>query len=172
MEPTIIAQVMCLALMSPEFHLNKSRQDLACRSIGQILEDSEESDVDPSLLIAVIFTESSWRKSAVSPVGACGLTQVIPKYTGGSLTGTRRYTCSQLKRPRNAIRAGSKILGFWINRYGNGNIKVGLCGYSSGFRCKGERPLKAGMRYALKVLKMKRKIDRIYKEKLSIYNRH
>tara|TARA_B100000700_G_C14941296_1_gene806892 strand:+ start:750 stop:1271 length:522 start_codon:yes stop_codon:yes gene_type:complete len=169
METTIIAHVMCLALSSPELHLSEYRKSLSCQSLDHLIVEARKNDVDPVLLISVIFVESGWRRSAVSPAGACGLTQVIPKYTGNRLTGTKKYTCRQLKNPKNSITAGSKTLSFWINNYGRGNLKVGLCGYSSGFRCKGKRRLKAGFAYAEKVLRIKKKIDRIYRKKLSIY---
>ena len=160
MEIAILVQTLCLTFSSPNFYLSKSRQQLVCNSIEQVYKESTENNISPTLLLALIYVESGWKKTAVSWAGACGLTQVIPKYTGTYPTKTRRYTCKQLKNPRTSIRAGAKILSYWVNKYARGNVRIGLCGYSSGYRCKGPRAVKRGMRYARKVLKIQKKIEK------------
>tara|TARA_R100001509_G_scaffold165380_1_gene146736 strand:+ start:573 stop:1082 length:510 start_codon:yes stop_codon:yes gene_type:complete len=168
MDFAILPHIICLTMASPEFHLNKSKQDLVCKFANQIVDQSIENGIDPTLTVALIYIESGWDKDAVSHAGACGLSQVIPKYTGSKLTKTKRYTCEQLKNPKNSISAGIKTLRYWVHEYGKGRVRVGLCGYSSGFRCKGKGKLKRGYRYAKKVLKVKSKIDRAYKNRLKI----
>ena len=125
----------------------------------QIVESAENHRIKPEILISLIFVESSFKRKAVSKAGACGLTQVMPKYTGGPAL-RKKLTCKQLKNPRTSIKAGSKILAWWIS-YHNGNLKRALCGYNAGFRCSYRknkngkivrRPNKYGMRYARKVL--------------------
>ena len=148
---------MCLTLSEPDFYLNKKRHKNVCQFAGQVYKESKKNNIDPILLMAVIYRESGWKKTVVSPAGACGLTQVIPKYTGKYSPVKKKYSCKQLKNPKISISAGARILKWWI-KYHKGDVRRGLCGYSSGFRCKGKRPLKAGMRYADRVLKTKRKI--------------
>ena len=50
---------------------------------GWILEASERQDLDPELLASLVLTESSFRKNAVSNVGAIGPAQVRPEYWSG-----------------------------------------------------------------------------------------
>jgi len=127
-----------------------------------IVKNAQINDIKPELLVSLIFVESSFNYWAVSHAGACGLTQVLPKYTGKI---TKKYTCEQLKVPRNSIYVGAKTLRFWINHHDD--ISRGLCGYNAGFRCsyrrnkKGKivkRPNKYGMRYARKVQRISKRI--------------
>lgn len=131
----------------------------ACEYSSVIIAEATKNDIDPHLYIALILVESGFNKRAVSNKGACGLTQVLPKYTGG-IANKKKYTCEQLKNPRISIATGAEILKYWIHTYAQGDERVGLCGYNAGFRCKitknRKRPHKAGMRYANKVLMLKR----------------
>ena len=168
-ESVLLVKAMCLAFTvtasPPDFWLSKSRKNLACESSAQIVKESRALDIDPTLIMALITVESNWKRTAVSRADACGLTQVIPKYTGRI---TKKHTCEQLKVPKNSIYVGIKTLKFWLN-FHKGNVPRGLCSYNAGFRCsykrnkKGKiikRPTRHGMRYARKVLKIKEKIDR------------
>jgi len=163
MEAMAIVQLFCAVFASgpPNFYLTPQRQNLACSSAGQIIYESEKVDIDPTLVMALISVESNWKKTAVSKANACGLTQVIPKYTGKI---TKKHTCAQLKVPKNSIYVGIKTLKYWINWH-RGDISRGLCAYNAGYRCGGKRPNKHGMRYARKVLKVQKMINRLYKEK-------
>ena len=118
----------------------------------QIVKSAKEYKIKPEILVSLIFVESSFRRKAVSNKGACGLTQVMPKYTG-KYSPVKNYSCDQLKNPYASIRAGSKILRWWIN-YHNGDLKRALCSYNAGFRCgkKRKKVSKYGMKYASKVL--------------------
>ena len=165
MEASAIASIFCLMfsnLSPPDFYLSKTRKSLACKSSEQIIKESKHADIEPTLIVALIFVESNWKRTVVSRANACGLTQVIPKYTGKI---TKKHTCEQLKVPKNSIYVGIKTLKYWID-YHEGNISRGLCSYNAGYRCsykkkKGKiikRPNKYGMRYARKVLKVKKMI--------------
>ena len=159
MDIAIAVQIFCFVFSSPDYHLSTQRKALACKSIEHVFKESEKHNISPTLLLSVIYVESGWKKNAVSHANACGLTQVIPKYTGNRNTGTRRLTCRQLKKPRIAITAGAKTLSYWVNKYAKGNIPTALCGYSSGYRCKGSRISRGGMRYARKVLRFQKRIE-------------
>ena len=55
---------------------------LASRYRGSVLKESARYDLDPSLLYAIIETESSFNPRARSPVPAFGLMQLVPKSGG------------------------------------------------------------------------------------------
>ncbi len=158
MEQLLTIKLICLVFSSgpPDFWLSDYRQKLICQQASTVITEATKNGIEPSLMLSLITIESNWKRTAVSHAGACGLTQVIPKYTGRIV---RKYTCDQLKKPKTAIAAGSKILRWWID-YHNGDITRGLCSYNAGFRCGKERktPSKGGMRYAKKVLNMQKKI--------------
>jgi len=154
----VTTQIFCMIFASagpPDFYLTQSRKALACKVSPQIIEDSKANELEPTLILALITVESGWNKSVVSHAGACGLTQVVPRYTGKI---TRKYKCNELKQPKHSIRAGTKILRWWINHH-KGDIARGLCAYNAGYRCGGKKPNRSGMRYARKVLKYKNIFD-------------
>ena len=139
------AKILCYALMS----ISMPRAEFACEHMETLVEAAEENDLRPELVVAMIHVESNWNHKAVSRANACGLTQVLPKYTKNP-----KLTCKELKDPETSIRTGAKALGYWVNKYGKGNERIGLCGYLAGFRCKGENKNNAGYnRYAPKVLR-------------------
>ena len=170
-EIVMMIGIYCSIFSSQDFHLSKYRKKTACSSTELIIKESKKNNIDQDIIFALIYVESAWKKTAVSSANACGLTQVIPKYTGKI---TKKYTCSQLKIPRNSIRAGIKTLKFWIDHH-DGNVARGLCSYNAGYRCsyvknkKGKvikRPNRHGMRYAKKVLSVKNDIKQKYREKI------
>ena len=68
-----------------------------------IVLHSERQGLDPLLVAAVIRQESTYRSQAVSPVGAVGLMQVMPRYW--------QQTCpGNLYNENNNIQCGSYIL--------------------------------------------------------------
>ncbi len=162
MEMATMVQILCLAFSSmspPDFYISDYRKNLACNSSKQIVKEAKSVNLEPTLIVALIFVESNWKRTVVSDANACGLTQVIPKYTGKI---TKKHTCAQLKVPKNSIHVGIKTLKFWVDHH-KGDISRGLCGYNAGFRCHGKKPNRHGMRYARKILKLKSKIDLLIK---------
>lgn len=165
----VLAQLYCLVFASgpPDFYLSEYRKKLICKSAPQVIEQAREVDIEPSLVMALISVESNWNRTVVSSANACGLTQVIPKYTGKI---TKKYTCKQLQIPRNSIYVGIKTLKYWIDWHAKNQpedkytdleiLKRGLCSYNAGYRCgPNRRPIRAGMRYAKKVLDVQKMIN-------------
>lgn len=140
------AELICAAVIA----LGMPNADFACQHMETVVEVSERYDLDPIILTALIHIESRWTPKAKSRVGACGLTQVIPKFT-------RKFgyvSCKMLKRdPELAIRKGGQILSYWIENYGKGSVEIGLCAYNAGYRCRGRGADKGGLRYARNVIK-------------------
>ena len=156
------ALVFC-AIIGNNFELSEKYKTKACSYIPTIIAEAEKNKIEPELLTALIMVESGFQSRVVSSKGACGLTQIIPKYSAGYRNRFgNKLSCKELLDPKTSIKRGAKILGWWV-RYHNGNVSKALCGYSSGFRCKvtktRKKPLKAGMRYSRKVLKYKRILD-------------
>ena len=143
----ITAAVLCAAMMSAQV----PRAKYACTHTRQVVAASKKNKFDPIVLVALISVESNWRPHVVSSANACGLTQVIPKWSKG-------YTCKQLKNPKTSIKVGSRIFGYWLHKYGKGDYYTALCGYNAGFRCKGKHPNKWGKSYSKKVMKMATRI--------------
>ena len=141
------------------------RSNLACKTAPFALKEAKANSIRSTLLFSLIYVESGWDKKAISKDNACGLTQVVPKWTGWKVP---KLTCKQLHDPKTSIKTGAKLLKYWIYVYGKGDERVGLCGYNKGFRCKGKKPNKRGMMYAKKVLKVEQNlIKAVYTEKLN-----
>jgi soluble lytic murein transglycosylase-like protein len=146
------AELICGAILA----IGMPNADYACEHMDNVVLYSTEYNIDPVLLTAMIYAESRWNPVVESRAGACGLTQIIPKWS-------RKFgyvSCKQLKNnPVLAIRKGAQILSYWIYKYGKGSMKMGLCGYNAGYRCRGKNINKKGTRYTRRVLKMHKKIE-------------
>ena len=156
----MIADILCLTLLS----LGSPRAEFACQHLETVIEAANYYDISPEIMVALIHTESRWNHKAVSKSNACGLTQVLPKYTRNP-----KLTCKDLFDPKLSIWTGAQKLNYWIYKYGRGNKKTGLCGYNVGYRCKGENKHERGVFYAKRVLWRARNISRTYKK---IYKIH
>ena len=143
----------------------------ACQHMKTLVNAAHENNVEPETLLSLIHHESRWKPDAVSHAGACGLTQIMPKWTGDDNIGTSSLTCGQLKMPKTSIKMGAKVLSYWVHKYGKGNYTVGLCGYNAGFRCKGETPHVRGMMYSRKVIKTAKKMRYKIDKKLKLKRR-
>lgn len=161
--------VLCSIFSNPALYLSETRQEQACNMLPAVVYEAEQNDLDPFLLMGLITVESNWKTTAESWANACGLTQVIPKWTGGKATKGVKYTCDELKNPAVGIEAGAMILSWWIKSYGKGHVPTGLCGYFSGFRCKPTIHQK-GKNYYTKVLKNSAKLKKMYLAKLNTNN--
>jgi soluble lytic murein transglycosylase-like protein len=82
-----------------------------------------ETGLDPKLLHALVIVESAYDPSAVSPVGARGLTQLMPG-TARELGVTNAFDIEQ------NLRAGARYLAIQIGRFGD--LRLALAAYNSG----------------------------------------
>ena len=85
---------------------------------------SRNHGVDPSLVRAVIETESNFNRWAVSNKGALGLMQLIPD------TG-RRYGVRDFFDPQQNVDGGVRYLRFLLDKF-NGNLDLSLAAYNAG----------------------------------------
>ena len=125
---------ICL-IFQQNFILSPYQKSNICNLESHIRSSATKNNLEPELLAAVIFVESSFYPNVRSSAGACGLTQVIPRWTGGPETKGVKYTCNQLKNPKTSIEVGAQILSYNIRVYAKGNQDKGLCVYNAGTRC-------------------------------------
>jgi soluble lytic murein transglycosylase-like protein len=87
-------------------------------------EKSKKHNVDPKLVRAVISAESGWNPSAVSPKGAVGIMQLMPR-TATDMGVDNRFN------PEQNIEGGVKYLRFLLDKF-NGNMTLALAAYNAG----------------------------------------
>jgi soluble lytic murein transglycosylase-like protein len=149
-----LAELLCLAMLSLNVGDTPDRSRFACTLSETIVQESNNNGLRPELVASIIHYESRYSPTARSNAPACGLMQIMPKYTGSRQTGVPSLTCNQLFDPFVNIRAGTKTFRYWYRAYGRGSERIGLCGYYAGFRCRGSNPLRSGMRYATRILRL------------------
>lgn len=142
----ITAKVLCATIIASPATFDVAAANEACKNAKYVIEAAEKHNVNPYFLTALISVESNWRPKVVSRSNACGLTQIIPKYS--------KYTCEQLKTPKTSIFAGAKLLSYWTNVYGKGDVETGLCGYLSGYTCGKAKQRKSVLTYVKKVARI------------------
>ena len=147
---TTVLLSLCV-VMPATLELSKYQSRNVCKYEHMIVREANKNNVDPALLASIIYVESSFRPRVVSTANACGLTQVIPKWTGGQETGEKKYTCEQLKHPETSIKVGANILGYIIKHYTKGNVDQALCMYNAGTVCLTNKSLYKKLYYVKKV---------------------
>jgi soluble lytic murein transglycosylase-like protein len=89
-----------------------------------ISKASEKYNVDAALIKAIIKTESNFNHKAVSPKGAQGLMQLMPR-TAHALQVEDSF------HPENNIEGGTRYLRYLLNLFDN-NLPLALAAYNAG----------------------------------------
>lgn len=84
--------------------------------------------IAPRVAFGLVQAESSFRTRVVSPVGAVGLTQLLPSTARWLVPGTTR---SDLMKPETNLRVGFQYLRYLIDKY-EGDEKLALTAYNRG----------------------------------------
>lgn len=130
---------------------NAIRRDFFASAVpfGSIIhEKATKYGVDPALVAAVVETESRFRPTARSRVGARGLMQLMPRT--GRWLGARN-----LNDPAQNVDAGAKYLKYLSRRF-DGNLKKTIAAYNAGEgnvkRYDGVPPFRETRSYVKKVM--------------------
>ena len=98
-------------------------------SLAKDIHDAaKEAGVEPRVAFGLVRAESSFRTAAVSPVGAIGLTQLMPATARWLEPGISRQA---LKQPEANLRIGFKYLKQLLDKY-DGNQKLALTAFNRG----------------------------------------
>jgi len=100
-------------------HPNLPEEDMKL-IIASIMEASEQHGVDPRLIASLIAAESGFRKTAVSRVGARGLTQLMPDKC-------RDFDWRDI---RGNVNRGTEYLRKMMNRFDS--VSLALAAYNAG----------------------------------------
>ena len=123
-----------------------------------ILANAQRTHVDPRLIMAIVTVESSWKPNAVSPCGARGLGQLMPR-TAALLAVDARDAAENLRGTSNYL----KLL---LDRFrGQGQwFEKAIAGYNAGpgavVRYGGVPPYAETQHYVVKVLRVYQQLYR------------
>ena len=109
------------------------RQRYAIHYEQQIAHYAQKNGLDPYLVCAMIFCESSFKSDARSSVGALGLMQIMPE-TGAWLAhkvGIDDFDASMLYDPQVNMELGCWYLAFLLDRYA-GDRQCAVAAYHGG----------------------------------------
>lgn len=117
----------------------------------EIIEEiSKEHDIDSSLVKAIVKVESNFNPRAVSPKGAQGLMQLMPKTA-------QRFQVHDVFNPEDNVQGGIRYLKLLTERY-EGRFDLILAAYNAGEEAVekygGIPPYHETIDYILKVLKL------------------
>ena len=107
-------------------------QTIYPRQYAELVEENaEQFDIDESLLYSLIKTESGFDKSAVSSVGAMGLTQITPDTFHWLQTKTgEKYEDEALFEPDVSVYYGAYFLNMLLEEFDN--VETALAAYHAG----------------------------------------
>ncbi len=113
--------------------------------------------VEDTLIYAIIKAESSFNPLAQSPVGACGLMQLMPS-TAESY-GVYGYDIFDIEKN---VDAGTQYMKFLLDRYDN-DVEIALAGYNAGIgnvdKYGGIPPFPETEQYVMKVIRYRDKFN-------------
>jgi soluble lytic murein transglycosylase-like protein len=124
--PTALAEVPPEAAIVPEYAVAdpvRHAGAVPAPYSAKIAELAARYDLSPALLEAVVWQESRWRPSAVSPAGARGLAQLMP--------GTARELGVNPDDPYANLEGGARYLREQLDRF-DGDLEKALAAYNAG----------------------------------------
>jgi soluble lytic murein transglycosylase-like protein len=119
-----------------------SKYKIGADLAGNIVDVARAEGIDPELAFRLVKLESDFNVHATSPVGALGLTQVMPSTAKFYVTGVTR---EKLYDPSTNLRVGFRYLRGLVDEY-HGDVKLALLVYNRGpvavakSRAQGDNP--------------------------------
>ena len=92
-------------------------------------EEAKKKNLEPTLVLSLIDNESKFQQHVKSPVGAVGLTQVMPRYHKEKIAELKRTDGTDIFSITGNIKVGTQILRDYINLAG-GNLQKALQMYN------------------------------------------
>jgi soluble lytic murein transglycosylase-like protein len=105
-----------------------SRYRIAADLASSIMDVASAEGIDPELAFRLVKLESDFNVHATSPVGAVGLTQVMPSTAKYYVKGITR---EKLYDPNTNLRVGFRYLRGLVDEY-HGDVKLALLVYNRG----------------------------------------
>lgn len=130
MEPieAVVPAAPAAKKMAAEAAIYADRYKIPLTLAKNIHVAAKEAGISSTTAFGLVKAESSFRSKVVSPVGAIGLTQLMPATARGLRPGTTR---SDLMKPETNLQLGFKYLKQLTDRY-DGNEKLALTAYNRG----------------------------------------
>ncbi|HEY0811554.1 MAG TPA: lytic transglycosylase domain-containing protein [Longimicrobiales bacterium] len=127
--PAVLAPIEVTAPSTPVAVASLAKRYKISNSLAEdIYAAAVEHDISPRTAFGLVRAESSFRTSATSPVGAIGLTQLMPATARWLSPGVTR---SQLRNPETNLRIGFRYLRELKEKY-KGNEKLALLAFNRG----------------------------------------
>ena len=135
METVISAVTSAILSLMPLWN-SDAEKERAARYATIVVEESGavQPEIDPFLVVAIIYRESSFRPNVEGKRGEVGLMQIFP-YGALVRTINKGVTKEDLADARTNVRVGVSHLLFWQNECGTDDMTVWLSAYNSG-RCR------------------------------------
>ncbi|MEG2916130.1 MAG: lytic transglycosylase domain-containing protein [Oscillospiraceae bacterium] len=127
----VIVLICVLGINRQEKNLYDDAYPMECKEI--VLDSAKKYDLQPSLLFALIYTESSFKPDAVSNMGAVGLTQITEQtfdWIKWRKNDNSDLTFDDVKKPEIAVDYGAFLLKHHIDEFGT--VDNALCAYNAG----------------------------------------
>jgi soluble lytic murein transglycosylase-like protein len=105
-----------------------ARYGISPRLAGEILDAADAEGLDPELGFRLVRVESEFHERAVSPVGALGLTQLMPATAAEMQPGITR---EQIFHRETNLRLGFRYMGMLLRMY-DGDVEEALHAYNRG----------------------------------------
>ena len=116
--PALLLAALLVFLLWPKLEEIEQELFYPIEYRALIEEACEEQGLEPALLMALVFTESSFDPQAVSSVGARGLTQIMPETFEWLLLKTRETLPPEaLFEPEVSLRYGALLLRLLLDEF-------------------------------------------------------
>lgn len=130
-EETLVSRIAeSTAVSSRDSHIRDAMEEFGISEAmaSDIYDIAQQEGLEPRVAYGLVRTESTFKETAVSHVGARGLTQVMPRTAKWLVPGTK---AEDLYDRKTNLKLGFKYLNQLVDKY-RGNMKLALLAYNRG----------------------------------------